>query len=324
MSLIVFSSYAENDRNTSIMFFFLDKSEDLQASNKALDEILSKESPDIAIFAGVKNRRFLDAIITRNPSYKYSFLGESGAPEHLGLISILEPSECKLLQKSYKIKNDISGVEEEVQISRGFLLAKFAIADYSFSILAAHLKDRSPHPDFNQFDMRRYEARQLRYSFDEIIKNAPDANVIIIGNFNDNCGMSPIKEIYARKYKNKKKLFDIRPIDDLRTSWTYWNQNSDEYERIFYAMTSLNMLSEIDRTKTKIVMNESWTKIFNNRPLLISLKANEMEEPSDSYVSAIYPNSIYSEIAAHFEKDKIIGEKPRRKSPKTAVEQKKE
>ncbi len=316
LAFLVQARTKAEEASFSALFFDLDASYgDAQAKLAGADKMLKEQGPDIAIFAGVEGRAFLDELKGRNGAYKFSFRARSAGPGGIVLLSKLAPGKCADVQRSYNIRNDRTGLEQSVESGRAFIRVDFAVSDYSFTLLAADVKDRTPHPELNQFDMRRYEIRQIRYVFDEIIKKKPDSNVLLVGNFNDTCDMSTVKEIYARRYGNKKRLFDIRPIDDLNTSWTSWSSDNDEYERTSYALASHSMLPELQRDGTRLLMRGDWPGFSRHRPLLLRFTAAEMEEYSDQYLAAIYPNSIYSERAAHFERERIIGEKPKRKPP---------
>jgi hypothetical protein len=310
---LFFASSAKEagNKTISIMFLDLDTQQASPNKNNEISALLSAESPDIAIFAEVKDKDALKSILSKNPSYKFSFFSTAGKPKHLALISKIAPDKCSLVEKKYKID------EKEVSVLRGFILANFAIGDYKFTLIGAHLKSAEPHPEFNQFDMRRYEARQLRYIFDEIRANDPATNVVIVGNMNDTCDMSTIKEIYYRRYAVNKRLFDIRPLDDLRTSWTHWNAGNDEYERTSYAFANFAILPELIRDETKIVKTKQWLELSTHRPIFLKFSAQDKEEYSKDYIAAVYPNSIYSEITGRLEEDKSIGEKTKRNPPQT-------
>jgi hypothetical protein len=313
--LCLFLAIGHTGETMSVGFFNLDGQKNFPDAAEILQKILNQENPDIAIFAGIKDREALNNIGKLNTSYTYSFFADSTPTKVLALISKIKPTTCELKKRSYKIKNDKTGGEEEIQVLKGFIDAKFAIGKYEFTLLVADLKDREPDAELNQFDMRRYEARQLRYIFDEIIKVKADANIIVVGNFNDTCEKSTIKEIYARKYKNQKRLFDLRPIDDLKTSWTHWEGASDEYERSSYALSSYSMLPEILTANTRIVRTDDWLKLSSHRPLIISFRTEDMQEFLDKDLANLYPNCIYSEQNFDYENNENIGEKPKRKSP---------
>ncbi|HRR05695.1 MAG TPA: hypothetical protein P5105_00285 [Victivallales bacterium] len=319
----VISVFSQNQtHNISILFYDLSMKNLDDQKIKSISETIEKSQCEIAIFAAISNQEILKKIITSNSSFKYRIYDRNLKNDILLLISKIKPQKFSIEIKEYKIKNDKNN-NDEILKTKPFIITKFMVENYEFYTICASVKDKTPVPEFNQFDMRRYEIRQLRYIFDDIIKEEPEANILILGNLNDTCDMSTVKEIYARRYGNKKRLFDIRPIDKLKTTWTSWNQETDEYERICYALCSYHMLPELIREESQIIWNDDWLSISNNRPLLLKFTTTEMQEFSDKYLNAIYPNSIYSEIAAHFEKDKLIGEKAKRKSPEYNVKNKK-
>lgn len=312
----------EGDKKISTLFYELNR-QDLDNQRLAkISEMLKSNSPDIAVLAGIKNLEELKKIKSAVITYDHISFDENDKEDLLVFFSKIKPENLSYVKGEYKIRNDKKNSEDTLE-TKSFIVAKFAVQNYVFYVISGKVKDQTPHSEYNQFDMRRYEIRQLRYVFDKIQKADPEANILILANLNDSCEMSTVKEIYARKYGYKKRVFDIRPIDKLKTTWTYWEQNSDEYIRSSYALMSYNMLPELIRDNTKIVLRDDWLSISPHRPIYISFIASEMQEYSDKYLAAIYENSIYSEIAAHFEKDKIIGEKPKRKSPETEKKKKK-
>lgn len=328
-SLIILFSFffkclCQNDeeKKISALFFELNREEVDSQRLEKISEMLTSNSPDIAVLSGIKNLEDLKKIKSAVIAYDHISFDENDKEDLLVLFTKIKPENLSYVKGQYKIKNDKKNTEDTLE-TKNFIVAKFAVQDYSFYVISAKVKDQTSHPEYNQFDMRRYEIRQLRYVFDKIQKTEPEANILILANLNDTCEMSTVKEIYARKYGYKKRVFDIRPIDKLKTTWTYLEQNSDEYIRSSYALMSYNMLPELIRDNTKIVWRDDWLSISPHRPIYISFIASEMQEYSDKYLAAIYENSIYSEIAAHFEKDKIIGEKPKRKSPETEKKKKK-
>lgn len=272
---------------------------------------IKRNRAQIVVLAGIKDKTALIELQKSLEGFVFSNIIEAADNErHLGVISKIKPEKYESLTDiKYKIE------ETELPVQRGFMHCVFNIEGYKFHLLAADLKDRTKDPKFNQTDMRRYEARQLRRLATEIIKENPENNLIILGNLNDTCGMAPIKEIYNRRFDIVKKLFDIRPIDSLKTSWTYWNTGTDDYERIDYAITTSSMLPELLREKTYISEDEQWPKASRHRPIVVTFTCKDAEHWSKEKLDEIFPNSIYEGTASHFDKDKPVGEKPKRNPP---------
>ncbi|MEK7707547.1 MAG: endonuclease/exonuclease/phosphatase family protein, partial [Verrucomicrobiota bacterium] len=72
------------------------------------------------------------------------------------------------------------------QVSRGFAEVDIKVNDhYTFTLLAAHLKSRRPVPEADEAELRMEEARLLRAKVDALLAANPDANVVVLGDFND-------------------------------------------------------------------------------------------------------------------------------------------
>ncbi|MFA6292215.1 MAG: endonuclease/exonuclease/phosphatase family protein [Victivallales bacterium] len=266
---------------------------------------------EIIVLSGVKDAASAAEIKRTLTGYGFMQTVEgSDKGSVLAVISRIKPEKSEALTDiKYKID------EKEIPLSRGFAHCVFNVGGYKFHLVGADLKDRRKHPEFNQTDMRRYEARQLRYLVNDISKKEPDSNILVVGNLNDTCGMSPLKELYNRRSGIEKRLFDIRPTDSMKTTWTYWNRETDDFERIDYAMASFTMISEIVREKTEVLQTDSWEKDSPHRPLLINIRCKDADKPSKEDLDKNYPHCIYSGEATHFEEDREIGDKAERKKP---------
>ncbi len=286
-------------------------SSDPADKKEAIVKDLKASGAEIIALSGVKDADSAAEIRKMLPGYdSLKTVEGSDKGSILAVISKIKPEKFEALTDiKYKID------EKEMPVSNGFAHCVFNVGGYKFHLVAADLKDRQKHPEFNQTDMRRYEARQLRYLVNDISKKEPDSNILVIGNLNDTCGMSPLKELYNRRSGIEKRLFDIRPTDSMKTTWTCWNRETDDFERIDYAMASFSMISEIVRDKTTIVNSDNWKKNSAHRPLLVSVHCKDAEKPSKENLDKTYPYCIYSGEAIHFEEDREIGAKTERKKP---------
>ncbi len=299
----------------NISVCFLDaggySSADPAGEKNEMVENLKTSGAEIIVLSGVRDTGSAAEIKKSLPGYDYAQTVESSDKGSvLTVISKIKPERFEALtDMKYKIG------EKEIPVSNGFAHGVFNVNGYKFHLVAADLKDRRKHPEFNQTDMRRYEARQLRYLVNDIVKKEPDSNILLVGNLNDTCGMSPLKELYNRRSGIEKRLFDIRPLDSMKTSWTYWNRETDDFERIDYAMANFPMISEIIRKKTAVIQTDNWRNASTHRPLLIGIHCKDAEKPSKDELDKTYPSCIYSGEASHFEEDREIGDKPERKKP---------
>ncbi len=302
---------AETPENISVCF--LDVGGDASASpdgrKEAIVMDLKVSGAEIIVLSGVRDTVSALEIKKMLSGYEYINIVESiDKRSVLTVISKIKPDKFEALTDvKYKID------DREIPVSKGFAHGVFNVNGYRFHLVAADLKDRMKHPEFNQTDMRRYEARQLRYLVNDIGKRELDSNILVVGNLNDTCGMSPLKELYNRRSGIEKRLFDIRPVDSMKTTWTYWNKETDDFERIDYAMASFSMISEIVRNKTAVIQTDNWKKASTHRPLLVSIHCKDAVKPLKEDLDKNYPYCIYSGEAAHFEEDREIGDKPERK-----------
>lgn len=167
------------------------------------------------------------------------------------------------------------------QVSRGFVEVDIKISDhYQFTLLAAHLKSRRPIPDADEAELRFEEAKILRAIVDKHLAANSEANLIVLGDFNDTYNTKGIKEIVGR---GRTKLVDTRPAtrngDDLpnpanpnwsprNDAWTHYYGVEDSYSRIDYLMLSSGMAREWIKSETYIPVIPNWGIGSDHRPLL--------------------------------------------------------
>ncbi|OGV44368.1 MAG: hypothetical protein A2X48_08730 [Lentisphaerae bacterium GWF2_49_21] len=284
---------------------------------KEIFEQVARNKADIFVFTGIKDAKAMDEIMDRLNGCVFKEMVEGADREsHIAVFAKIKPEKFEAMTDvKYKIE------DKELPVSRGFAHAVFNVKGYKFHLLAADLKDRQQHPEYNQTDMRRYEARQLRYLVNDISKAEPGSNILVVGNLNDTCGKSPMKELYNRRSGIEKRLFDIRPLDPMNTSWTCWNSATDDYERIDYALASFSMISEIARDRTCVIYSDDWKKASVHRPFIVNLYCTDSDKPLKENLDKTYPYCIYSGEAAHFEEDMEIGDKPERNGPVDPVDE---
>src|SRR4051812_2657030 len=71
-------------------------------------------------------------------------------------------------------------------VSRGFLEVDIQVnTNYSFTLLGAHLKSKRPVPEGDEAEMRLQEAKLLREKVDALLTTNPNANLVVLGDFNN-------------------------------------------------------------------------------------------------------------------------------------------
>lgn len=166
------------------------------------------------------------------------------------------------------------------QVKRGFAEVEIeAATNYTFTLLAAHLKSKLITPDADADEERLGEAKILRGIIDERLVKNPNAKIIILGDFNDEKDSAAVKEIIGR---GKTKLFDPRPAErngdhaaadnfyhEPRNSvWTYFYGKNDTYARIDYILLSPAMKQNWRAEDTYIPTIPNWGNGSDHRPIV--------------------------------------------------------
>jgi endonuclease/exonuclease/phosphatase family metal-dependent hydrolase len=97
------------------------------------------------------------------------------------------------------------------RVSRGFSEVEIqAATNFTFTLIAGHLKSQLPTPIADEAEERLGEAKVLRGIIDDHFKANPNEKIIVLGDFNDAKNSDPIKQIIGR---GKFKLTDTRPAE---------------------------------------------------------------------------------------------------------------
>ncbi|WDE97818.1 endonuclease/exonuclease/phosphatase family protein [Lentisphaera profundi] len=267
-------------------------------SRKATANIIAGIDADIVLLSelghGEALEELLADLLAREVNYSFSSIVKG--PDSLRRLCILAKSAPKKIDHRTRVKFKLKG--KDVFVSRGFAYCVFEWQnDYRLHFIGAHLKSKIPTA-LGQTDMRRYEARQLHYLVDSILKNDPQANIVVAGDMNDTFDSSPIKEIQYRRYRYEKRLYDLRPYDKSHASWTHYYDKSDEYSRIDYFFCSYSMLGEIDYDLLSIPHSPHWFIASDHRPLLLAFTPVE-KEANESF--ALFENATRKNIRPQYQ-----------------------
>ena len=166
------------------------------------------------------------------------------------------------------------------QVKRGFAEVEIqAATNYTFTLLAAHLKSKLITPDADADEQRLSEAKILRSIVDERLAKNPDAKIIVLGDFNDEKTSAALKEIIGR---GKTKLFDTRPAErngdnsiadnfyhePRNSAWTYFYGKNDTYARIDYMLLSSALKQNWLANETYIPTIPNWGRGSDHRPIV--------------------------------------------------------
>jgi len=172
-------------------------------------------------------------------------------------------------------------------VSRGFAEVDIQVnPNYSFTLLAAHLKSKRPVPEGDEEQMRLQEAKLLREKVNAILKARPEANLIVLGDFNNTKDSASTKAIIGT---GKFKLLDTRPAerngDDgytpnpryspMNITWTYYYGVEDSYTRIDYILLSPGIAREWIKKETYVLSLPNWGLASDHRPIVATFEAED-------------------------------------------------
>jgi len=172
-------------------------------------------------------------------------------------------------------------------VSRGFAEVRIEVTPrYSFTLFTAHLKSRRPVAYADEAEWREEEALILRQKVEARLSVNREANLIVVGDFNDSKDSRPVRALIGR---GRSALIDTRPAerngDDQpnpnprypprRITWTHHYGVEDSYSRIDYILISRGLAREWDEPGTYILARPNWGVASDHRPLVASFYAED-------------------------------------------------
>jgi endonuclease/exonuclease/phosphatase family metal-dependent hydrolase len=170
-------------------------------------------------------------------------------------------------------------------VSRGFLEVDIRVnANYSFTLLGAHLKSKRAMAEADEAELRLQEAKLLRARVNAILDANPNANLVVLGDLNDTKDSAPIRTIIGN---GRLKLIDTRPAErngdapwdphhggyQRDVTWTFCYGAEDTYSRIDYILLSPGMAHEWVRSETYVLALPNWGIASDHRPIVAGFQA---------------------------------------------------
>ena len=155
-------------------------------------------------------------------------------------------------------------------VMRGIIEIDLAVnSQYRLRLMVAHLKSKVFH-SFGQAEMRRSEARLLNNHIRDSLKENPDVNLLVVGDFNDDPSSAALRDIAT--YKRQRLLHDLRPTDAVGDAWTH-RENDDNYHRIDYMLASDGLMPEVIPEKSFVVRSSLLLRASDHRPVVATFAA---------------------------------------------------
>ena len=173
------------------------------------------------------------------------------------------------------------------RVNRGFLEIDIQVTPhYSFTLLSAHLKSRRRVSYADEAEMREQEALLLRGIIDQRLSAQPNANLLLLGDFNDVIDSPPVRSLIG---KGRHALVDTRPAerngdtdphpnpryDPRRITWTHHFGKEDTFSRIDYILLSRGMSHEWLPDQTYIHTGPNWGTASDHRPIIATFSADD-------------------------------------------------
>jgi endonuclease/exonuclease/phosphatase family metal-dependent hydrolase len=171
------------------------------------------------------------------------------------------------------------------RVSRGFAELDIRVTtNYMFTLLAAHLKSKRGIGEADESDLRVEEAKILREKIDTRLAADPNANLVVLGDFNDTKDSPSLKAIYGT---GKRKLVDTHPAErngsgapepaadseSRAISWTHYFPKEDTYSRIDYLLLSPGMAREWIPAETYVLAMPHWGSASDHRPIVATFES---------------------------------------------------
>lgn len=246
-----------------------------EAERRAIVSLIAKENPDVLAVqemgAAPVFAEFRSALRAAGRDYPYAELLEYGRKD--ANLAVL--SRFPIVAVQHHTNEWYSIGEAKLPVARGFLDVSVQVSPaYQFRLLGAHLKSKVYSP-LGQTEMRRNEARLLNKAVREILEESPDANLLLVGDLNDDYNSSPLREVAGRR---GGEMTDLRPEDEVGDVWTFFSGGTDSYSRFDYLFVSEGMRPEVIREQTRVVRDPLTCEASDHRPVIGVFYTQERSE----------------------------------------------
>jgi endonuclease/exonuclease/phosphatase family metal-dependent hydrolase len=118
----------------------------------------------------------------------------------------------------------------------------------------------------------------LRERVEKILESAPEAPLLVFGDFNDTKN-SPVVKSVAGRPGTRRSLAILPLADHLGDQWTYHWEESGEYSRIDYVMVNQPLRRLVQRGGTGLRREKNWFVASDHRPMIVTIRLPEPPAP---------------------------------------------
>ena len=237
------------------------------SEKKAVVRLLTAQTPDVIGLCEIGTAADLaeiqESLKTAGLDLPHShYVGGTDPVRHLGLLSrfpIL--STAKPAETEFRLSGQTFG------INRGILDATIGVHGKPYRFIGVHLKSKREIEEADQEEMRVHEARLLRRHVDVILKEDPQARLVVYGDFNDTRPTRAFKTVTG-SYNSPDYLTALPAKDSRGHAWTHHWAPHDIYSRIDFITVSRALRQELDFKASHIIDDPEWDQASDHRPIL--------------------------------------------------------
>lgn len=233
-----------------------------------LVNIIVEAQPDILAVCEIGTRADLNDLSRRlqkrDLEFPHQYIHLAADPyRRLAVLSKL-PLE---IHKDAQIQYQMDGKSH--RMLRGILDFSIETKRGETRFIGLHLKSKRESKYFDQEQMRRHEAHQVRQHIDKIIEKSP--RILLYGDINDTRRSSTVHAISGTQHSPQYlKPLNIDAEDGSR--WTHYWKYQEVYSRLDYVFASQAMLDSIIMEESKIIRPKKGRFASDHHPILLKFQ----------------------------------------------------
>lgn len=232
---------------------------------QAVLSVLATHRPDVAVFQGMGRkpefRQLIQELADLGLSYEHT--AHVSTPHSPGDLSLA--SRFPLENTTFLTQDVYTVSSETIPVRHGYLRTVIRPSeDCRFVLFAADLKSQTYHP-LGQTEMRRNEGRMLSNHIRSILREDPDAAILVAGSFHDHIGSAALREVTG----NRQEWLTDAPITDAAGDrWTGYDAEEETYRREDFLLLSTAMETWLEPHASFIVRSRTAGLASAHRPVI--------------------------------------------------------
>jgi hypothetical protein len=228
---------------------------------KTLTALGGWDAPAIIGFCEIENRFVLNELITKTPwkKLKYNIIHED-SPDRRGIdVGLIYRSEKfrPLTHEAIRLTfpKDTSVKTRDILYVKGLVFKKDTL-----HVFVNHWPSRSGGQAASE-PRRIFAAQKIRHYVDSICARNPDANIVIMGDFNDEPGDKSLLE--GLQAKTSKE--ELKDCDLYNTSFPYYKQGkgTEKHKEHWAVLDQIILSSSLVTGKSGLIVQDGISYIFD-------------------------------------------------------------